>query len=121
MRRSRPTGVGWKFFALVAGAGIGTAAVAMAADAPPAPAASSELAPPVQIFAGDKPIDTDIGHAAPFFGDINGDGKSELLVGQFGEGKLRIYTNIGTKQEPKFDDHFAWFQADRQDGKVPAS
>jgi len=100
----------------VAGGGI-----AAAAESPGAPGPSPELAAPVQIMAGDKPIDTDIGHAAPFLADFNGDGKNDLLVGQFGDGKLRIYTNVGTNQAPKFDEKFAWFQADRQDGKVPAS
>ena len=119
MRRER-SGVGWTVLAAVASAGLVTAGVARAGDAPAA-AGGGELAPPVQVMAGDKAIDTDIGHAAPFFADFNGDGKKDLLVGQFADGKLRIYTNVGTNEQPKFDENFAWFQADRQDGKVPAS
>jgi len=55
-----------------------------------------ELSPPVRIEAAGKPIDTAIGHAAPFVGDFDGDGIADLLVGQFGEGKLWIYHNTAT-------------------------
>jgi hypothetical protein len=65
------------------------------------PGLDPELSPPVRIEAGGKPIDTDIGHAAPFVGDIDGDGVPDLLVGQFGEGKLCIYHNDGTATAPK--------------------
>ena len=50
---------------------------------------------PVLLRSEGKVIDVDIGHAAPLFVDLDGDGQRELLVGQFGEGKLRIY-----KREP---------------------
>src|SRR5262249_50018475 len=52
---------------------------------------SDDLAPPVKILAGGQAINVDIGHAAPFFADIDGRGVKDLLVGQFGDGKLRIY------------------------------
>src|SRR5437016_5228905 len=54
-------------------------AVALAQVQDPA----SELLPPVRLEAAGKPIDTDVGHAAPFVCDIDGDGKLDLLVGQF--------------------------------------
>jgi len=60
-----------------------------------------ELSPPVRIEAAGKPIDTEIGHAAPFVGDFDGDGVPDLLVGQFGTGKLWIYHNQGTAAAPK--------------------
>ena len=80
----------------------------------------NELAPPVRIEAAGKPIDTVTGHAAPFVGDFDGDGVPDLLVGQFGEGKLRVYPNVGSKTEPRFDK-FEWFQAGGKLGTVPAS
>src|SRR5581483_9577431 len=38
------------------------------------PAQSPELRPPVRLEAAGKPIDVDVGHAAPFFADLDGDG-----------------------------------------------
>lgn len=82
-------------------------------------APGDELAAPVRILAGNEPISVDIGHAAPFYGDVDGDGLADLLVGQFGEGKLRVYKNQGTAAEPKFND-FEWLQAGGDVGKIDA-
>jgi hypothetical protein len=95
-------------------------ALGVLALAGPALAAEpADLAAPVQILAGGKPIDVDVGHAAPFVADWNGDGVLHLLVGQFGEGKLRIYRNVGTKDSPRFAG-FAWFQDGAEGGRVPS-
>ena len=83
------------------------------------PNLSPDLQQPFKVMAGKDPIDVEIGHAAPFFADITGDGVKDLLVGQFGEGKLRIYKSIGTKTDPKFDK-YEWFKAGAEVGKVPA-
>ena len=97
------------------------AAGALAVGMAPAQAASTgpALGEPVRIMAGGKPISVEVGHAAPFVADIDEDGRAELLVGQFGEGKLRIYKNTGTPSDPRFDS-FTWFQAGGTTGKVPA-
>ena len=88
----------------------------MLAWAEPAP---TDLAPPVRLLAGGQPINVDIGHAAPFVADWKGEGKAALLVGQFGDGKLRVYPNIGGKTEPKFDK-FAYLQAGGKEASVPS-
>jgi hypothetical protein len=69
-----------------------------------------ELAPPFLAKAGNQPISVTMGHSAPVFADWDGDGLPDLLVGQFAEGRLRIYKNKGTRGEPRFED-FIWFEA----------
>ena len=63
-------------------------------------AVAGELLDPVRIEADGKPIDTDVGHAAPFVGDFDGDGVNDLLVGQFGDGICRVFRNTGTNAKP---------------------
>jgi hypothetical protein len=79
---------------------------------------NAELAAPFRVKAGESFIDVEVGHAAPLFTDFDGDGLKDLLVGQFGEGKLRVYRNVGTLGEPRFTEH-KLFQAEGADGKVP--
>ena len=83
------------------------------------PVTAPGLAKGIKLEAGRKPIDVEIGHAAPYFVDFDGDGVKDLLVGQFGSGKLRIYKNIGSNSQPKFDK-FTFFQAGGADAIVPA-
>ncbi len=74
---------------------------------------------PVRLTAAGKPITTDIGHSAPYVHDIDGDGVRDLLVGQFGQGKLRIYRNQGTNAKPDYEAH-RWFKAGGDIATVPA-
>jgi hypothetical protein len=102
---------------LVAAAAAALPTASFAAEKAPAKA---QLAPPVRVEAEGGPIDvTDIGHAAPFLGDVDDDGKRDLLVGQFGGGKLRIYKNTGTEAEPKFGK-YEFMKAGADLGVVPA-
>ena len=80
---------------------------------------SNDLEPPVRLEAAGKPIDTDIGHAAPFVCDFDGDGIKDLLVGQFGEGILWIYRNEGTSTQPKLAAGVK-FKDGKEDGRVPS-
>ncbi len=81
-------------------------------------ASADDLAPPFRVEAGGQPIDVEVGHAAPLMVDFDGDGLRDLLVGQFGGGKLRLYRNTGTASVPKFGA-FVWFQAGGSDAQVP--
>src|SRR5688572_25662701 len=82
---------------------------------------SKDLLPPVCIQAGGQPLDVKrVGHAAPFVGDFGGTGRMYLLVGQFHEGRLRIYRNTGTNSEPRYDS-YAWFRAGADLGRVPTA
>jgi hypothetical protein len=85
----------------------------------PAAPSSNELEVPVHVMAGGKPIDVErVGHAAPFIGDFDGDGVFDLLVGEFHEGRLRVYRNVGTNKDPKFES-FTWFKVGTELGRVP--
>jgi hypothetical protein len=81
-------------------------------------AAASDLQSGIKLEAGGAPIDVEVGHAAPCFADFDDDGLKDLLVGQFGDGKLRIYKNVGSNGQPKFDT-FTFFQAGGDDATVP--
>lgn len=97
------------------------AAAALVMPAALLAAENAQLAPPVAVEAEGGAIDvTEIGHAAPFFADFDGDGKRDLLVGQFGGGKLRVYKNQGTDDAPRFAK-YEFFKAGADLGTVPAS
>lgn len=93
---------------------VGLMAVAAAAGE----SATEEFLIPVRIEAGGKPIDTDVGHAAPYVGDFDGDGVQDLLVGQFGDGILWIFRNEGTNAKPKLAAGVK-FKEGSPDGRVP--
>jgi len=95
---------------------LGPARAAPEGDAPPA--AGDDLLPPVRIEAAGAPIDTGVGHAAPLVADFDGDGVRDLLVGQFGDGILRIYRNRGTDAAPELAAGFV-FQGESPNGRVP--
>ena len=79
-----------------------------------------KLGQPILVTGATKPILTEKhGLAAPALWDWNGDGKRDLLVGEFetnssdfpmgADGStIRVYLNIGTDDDPKFTDEFAW-------------
>jgi hypothetical protein len=83
------------------------------------PLAAGPFLPPVPLQADGKPLDVQReGHSAPFVGDFDGDGKRDLLVGQYDEGRLRIYRNVGTDAKPRFTS-YTWLRAGGEDARVP--
>jgi hypothetical protein len=80
---------------------------------------SSDLLPPVQIQADGQPLDVQReGHSAPFVGDFFQDGTLALMVGQYSDGRLRVYRNSGTRAKPEFIS-YTWFEAGDQIASVP--
>jgi len=90
---------------------------AVAADEPVAKLVP-DLAEPMLIEADGKAIDVG-GYAAPFVSDFDEDGRNDLLVGQFEQGRLRIYPNVGTNAKPQFSS-FDWFRVGSRIACVPS-
>jgi hypothetical protein len=61
------------------------------------------LAAGVLLQAGGAPIYGDTpGHTTPTAADWDGDGKKDLLMGQFNQGNIWFYSNQGTDAAPSF-------------------
>lgn len=62
------------------------------------------------LFDGADTLDV-IFYSAPVACDWNGDGRKDLLVGQFYNGLISFYPNVGTDTQPVFDG-FEYLTAD---------
>jgi len=81
-----------------------------------ATAAASEFEDPVMLTAAGEPIRVEApGYAAPSWFDVDGDGVKDLIVGQFNDGKMHVYRNLG---DGKFAER-TWLEADGQVATVP--
>jgi hypothetical protein len=77
---------------------------------------AAEFQPPVRLKAGDAAVRVESpGYAAPCWADLDADGKKELLVGQFKDGKIRVFKHLG---EEKFAPG-EWLQAGGEVAQVP--
>lgn len=55
------------------------------------------------------------GFAAPCWDDIDADGKKDLLVGQFRDGKIRVFKGLGGEKLARGE----WLKAEGKVAKVP--
>lgn len=84
-------------------------------QSPPAPS-EGLFENPVRVKASDGAVRVERpGFAAPCWADIDGDGKKDLLVGQFAQGKIRIYKNLGDGKLAAG----AWLMAEGKVAEVP--
>jgi hypothetical protein len=90
----------------------------VAADEPEGVVAGTFHAP-VRLSAADGVIDSGAswGHSGPWVEDIDGDGKRDLVVGDF-SGLFRVYRNEGTNTKPRYAAAVN-LQAGGADAKVP--
>jgi len=79
---------------------------------------SGTLSKPQLVRVDGEPIDVEVGHAAPLMRDWDGDGTLDLLVGQFGKGFLRVYSNSEKTGTPKLGEH-VWAKSQKAKMKVP--
>jgi len=75
--------------------------------------------PPVRLVAADGVIDCgpSWGHSSPWVADVDGDGVSDLVVGDF-SGLFHLYRNEGTNKQPRYAK-VVNLQAGGVDAKVP--
>lgn len=60
------------------------------------PSDADRFAAPVRLRAGDAFVQVEEpGYAAPCWHDVDGDGRKDLAVGQFHDGKIKVYRNLG--------------------------
>jgi hypothetical protein len=77
---------------------------------------AADFADPVRLKAGDAAVRVESpGYAFPCWTDIDGDGKKELLVGQFNKGKIKVYKHLGAQKFAPGD----WLQAEGSVAEVP--
>ncbi len=67
-------------------------------------AGEPKFAAGVKLEAAGKPINGELGYLVPAACDWNNDGKKDLIVGQFGNGAIRLYLNKGTNAAPVFGE-----------------
>jgi hypothetical protein len=77
---------------------------------------AAEFEPPVRLKAGGVAIRVEApGYASPCWADVDGDGKMDLLVGQFRQGKIQVFKGLGDGKFAKG----AWLQAEGNVAEVP--
>jgi FG-GAP-like repeat len=75
-----------------------------------------EFQPPVRLKADGVPVRVEEpGWACPCWADLDGDGKKDLLVGQFHGGKIRVYKNLGDGKLAAGE----WLKADGAVAEIP--
>jgi hypothetical protein len=77
---------------------------------------SADFQSPVRLTGGESAIRVESpGYAAPCWADVDGDGKKDLLVGQFNQGKIRVFKNLGGGKFGAGD----WLKAGGKVAEVP--
>jgi hypothetical protein len=75
---------------------------------------------PFAVRDWDSGILIDVGLvSAPLMYDWDGDGRKDLLCGQFDSGKIRFYPNVGLDTAPEFDG-YRFLRADSADITFPS-
>jgi len=65
--------------------------------------AAGELLSPFAVEVGGMPLDAPGGNSAPCVHDLDGDGRFDLVVGEYEDGAVRFYRNVGAPGAPRFE------------------
>ena len=77
---------------------------------------AAEFEDPVRLKGGGEVVRVESpGYASPCWADINGDGKKDLLVGQFAQGKIHVFKILGDGKLAKGE----WLKAEGDIAEVP--
>jgi hypothetical protein len=88
----------------------------LAASAPQGAAGAPSFTAPVRLKAGEAIIRVaEPGYAAPCWHDVDGDGKKDLVVGQFDDGRIKVYRGLGGGQLAAGE----WLRAGGEIAEVP--
>ena len=75
-----------------------------------------QFAKPQALLAGGERIGVESpGYSAPCLADVDGDGRAELLVGQFAQGKIRVFD----RGEGLAFENGRWLEAGGKVAEVP--
>lgn len=80
------------------------------------PADDPGFAAPVRLRGGTAFVQVEEpGYAAPCWHDVDGDGRKDLVVGQFRDGKIKVYRNLG---DGKLAEG-TWLEAGGKPAEIP--
>lgn len=75
---------------------------------------------PIRLTADDEVISVEApGYACPTMADIDGDGREDLIVGQFHRGKMQFFRNIAKAGEPPKFAAGEWLKSEGEPLEVP--